>query len=241
MSLPHVANDTRPVRSLSRVNFNSVGAESGNTGAGQVFAFYLDDSVGLESGHVMPENICAPAPSSASHCGTLLLGTSTDSAVCLSPALRCPLPGFVYSEALCKPPWFLSLLLYLSFPPFILVLFYYFPYFLFTSSYSWAPLSRESYILLAGGICKRDPGRGPSPWTFLLLQYTGSSAGPRKKGLAGYPFNTTFLLPWILAVTLEFLLPLFYSSLSFFLLLLFMFFHSCPHGSQQKWEPLERQ
>jgi len=76
----------------------------------------------------------------------------------------------------------------------------------------------------------------------MASQYTRSSAGPRKKGLAGVPLphnppvatNTGRQQLWNSSCLLS--LPF-----SFFLILLFMFLHSCTHGSQQKWELLERQ
>lgn len=114
------------------------------------------------------------------------------SAVCLCPALHCPLPGFVYSEALCKPPWFLGLLLPLSsfhFSPFLFPLLSFLFFLLIGSSISWVlhPTCKRH--------CKKDLGRAPSLRTFLQLPNTlGLLQVPEKKGLVGSPFHTTVLV-----------------------------------------------
>lgn len=137
-----------------------------------------------------------------------------DSAVCLSPAPHCPLPGFVYSEALHKLPWFLSLLLSLS--PFIFSPFL-FPLLSFLFHLLTGSLFPESYLLLARDICKKDWESALSQDFPTASQYTGSPAGPRKMGLPGVrpPHSPAVAMDTEQTAALGFLLPLFTSSLAF--------------------------
>lgn len=169
-----------------------MGSELGTIRAGEVFTFCLDDFVRLESRCVMTEHLCAPAHSSASDWGTLHLGTSTWFS-CVSLPCSSPSPSwFCYSEARCKPPWFLGLLLPLSFfhfSPFLFLLLSFLFFLLIGSSISWVlhPTCNRN--------CKKDLGRARSLRTFLQLPNTlGLLQVPEKKGLVGSPFHTTVLV-----------------------------------------------